>query len=128
MLTKEQIPFFEVPQFAVRDSYHTTEIANAQALTDHAHKEQMAVVLQECVDLMTAKGGDYNNLSTFCEQMVFGDYSWVTLIWVKAKRIASVVYRKDSTFDALDDVIRDLINYSVAYLAWRRLQQQENNQ
>ena len=107
-------------------TYHTEKLQQAQANLAHAHRLEIRVVLDQTFDLLTRKGGDYNSLVTMPEHMVFGDKSWVTLLWIKVHRLASVIMSETPKFESIDDTIRDLIAYGVSYLAWRNLKHYES--
>lgn len=89
-------------------------------VTGTQHRTRIAQVLEDVQVMLVEKGGDYDNFLTFPDKMLFGDVSWLTLIWIKITRLISVHKRGDATFDSLDDILMDLVVYAVAYTAWRR--------
>jgi hypothetical protein len=103
------------------DRFHTPQLANAHRITANNHQREIRKVFKDMTNLLMRKGGDYNNLGSMVEQFPFGDKSWATLLWIKSRRLCSVLMSTTPNFESVDDTIIDLANYAVAYLAWRRL-------
>lgn len=106
-------------------TFHTNETLGASRTTSLKHQFEMRSVLEQLMEHLDRKGEDYNQLHSFSENVVFGDYSWVTYIFNKAHRLASVVSSGRATFDSIEEILMDLITYTLAYLAWRRMKNKE---
>lgn len=115
----------------IHETFQTEEIKKRQFELFTQHAEEMQAVVVALSQLLTHKGTDYNQLTTFIENMPFGDYSWATLCWIKAHRAASLVSKlsqgNDPEFDPIDDVIRDLAAYAIAWLAFRSVMKKEGH-
>lgn len=116
-------------------SYKTFSTEAADALREEEaaeHLAEMKGVLDELTDLWKSKGYDYNQLTTFMENMPFGDMSWGTLCWIKAHRAASLVMKgltgEIPVYDTLNEVLLDLIVYAAGWIAFRRLRHRESAQ
>jgi len=107
----------------MRNTFHTPTTLQANRVTQEQHREEIKAVLAEVNGILGFKGQDYDNLNTFVERMIFGDYSWATLVYIKADRLCSTLMMDHPEVDAkTDDCLIDLIVYSIAYRAWRNIQ------
>lgn len=111
--------------------YSTDFLKMAQEAHDSIFKEEFQQVLKEAAQLADNKGNDYNELFTWTENMVHGDFSWSTLCVIKAHRVASLITmynerHEEPIFDKIEDVILDLMNYACAWIAWRRAKTREH--
>ena len=69
-------------------------------------------VLNECADLMRAKGKAYNRIPQ-AEYYPNGEHDIFVMMWQKVKRIQSLLSEEgDNNFESIDDSCRDLINYT----------------
>ena len=101
--------------------YRTLPVIKMQLEEDARHKRHIEHVIGELQEIFYDKEEDYNNLSIFIEHMPFGNRSWTTLLWMKAHRLCSVIHRGAFNFDSVNDIVLDLIVYGMAFLAWRRM-------
>jgi hypothetical protein len=102
-------------------SFHTTVTREANRITQEEHTAAMRAVMAEVETMLDYKGQDYDNLRTFVERMVFGDYSWATLLFIKSDRLCSTLMPDTPDPDKIDDCLIDLIVYAIAYRAWRNM-------
>lgn len=106
-------------------TYHTTPDLQAQEVVNKEFQAEISAVIDDALKLLSGKGEDYNVLTTFIQNMPFGDFSWGTLCWIKAHRAAAITHKEfkggKPMFDALNDVIMDLVVYAIAWLAFRRV-------
>lgn len=106
------------------NTYHTTPILQGQQVTGQDFNNQVQEVLKQVQYMLDNKGGDYNQLTTFIENMPFGDLSWATLCWIKAHRVASILRKEmqgqQATYDGINDIILDLAVYAIGWLAFRK--------
>ena len=102
--------------------YKTKAMKSTAKLFDAYQEKHFELILQYVKDMLQRKGEQYNALTTFNENMPFGDKSFATLVWIKAHRAASLTegQRTPVGDDALDDVLLDLIVYTMTWMAYRR--------
>lgn len=105
-------------------TYQLNEHHRFQDKITEWHREQMHVVMKEVLEMLSAKSRHYDNLRPFIERLPFGDESWATMLFIKADRLCSTIAGELSDAD-IDECVRDLLVYTVAYRAWRRMRQQE---
>ena len=111
---------------ATHMKFAPTRLLVAQQSMNASHVAIMRTLIDQIFKMLDGKGTDYNNLTTFIENMPFGDQSWGTLVWIKAHRVASLVFKSavlknGPSYDSINDVLIDLLVYTLAWLAWRTL-------
>ena len=99
-----------------------SEVAKREEAATLVHME---AIIADVRAMFANKGEDYNNLTTFAENMPFGDKSWGTLLWIKAHRACSLIHAEKHKFDSLEDVVLDIIVYALSFLAHRRMREAE---
>lgn len=79
-------------------------------------------ILQECQELLTRKGTDYNSGSIKRDDYyIYGRKSLMTIIHAKYLRLRSLT-ENDQTpnFESIEDTLKDLANYCAIFADWER--------
>jgi len=85
-----------------------------------------AAIFDETVKLSIAKSGDYGDPSPAKESYFpFGEASYAHMLATKTLRIVNLVKKaqrgEGANFEGLDDSLADLLNYTLFFMAYRRL-------
>lgn len=108
-------------------SYHTRQLSRTYDKIQRDHARHVNKALAQIKNILAAKGSDYNNLGPMAEQFPFGDRSWSTMLWIKSRRLASIIHAdRPTNFEGINDTALDLAAYAVAYLAWRNMMEEDS--
>ena len=82
----------------------------------------MSPVLLEITQLRRRKGRDYNTSVQIPDYFPLGHQSYFQMIFIKTKRIQSLLEvmkeGREANFEGLRDTVLDLLNYAVFYAEW----------
>ena len=82
----------------------------------------LSPVLLEITRLRAKKGEDYNTSVRIPDYFPLGHQSYFQMIFIKTKRIQSLLEvmkeGRDPNFEGLRDTVLDLLNYGTFYVEW----------
>ena len=80
------------------------------------NKKRYLELLAPVLELVAAKGEDYNTGVALHDYFPFGHKSYIQMVHLKALRLVAIADNEEPNFDSVKDTVMDLINYAVFYL------------
>ena len=80
------------------------------------NRKEYLKLLEPVIEMVVAKGEDYNSGVSLHDYFPFEDKSYIQMIHLKALRLVALADNPEPNFESTKDTVMDLVNYAVFYL------------